>query len=81
MNTIELRYTLGGDLNLAGTVVFADFALVVANYGKPESWDGGAITYVVVWLALGGLRHTRLWGRVLGPLARSIPADREEHPK
>ena len=22
---------------------------------------GGAVTYVAMWLALGGLRHTRLW--------------------
>jgi hypothetical protein len=45
VNTVELNYTLGGDLNLAGTVNFTDFALVVANYGKPASWDTGAITY------------------------------------
>jgi hypothetical protein len=44
-NTVELLYTLGGDLNLSGTVVFADYALVVANYQKQASWDGGAITY------------------------------------
>jgi hypothetical protein len=44
-NTIELKYTLGGDLNLSGTVVFSNFALVVANYGKPAAWDTGAITY------------------------------------
>jgi hypothetical protein len=44
-NTVELMYTLGGDLNLQGTVVFSDFAIVVANYGKPASWDTGAITY------------------------------------
>jgi len=31
---------------------------------------GGAITYVAVWVALGGLRHTQLWRRVLGPIAR-----------
>ena len=30
---------------------------------------GGALTYIAVWLALGGLRHTQLWRRVLGPLA------------
>jgi hypothetical protein len=44
-NTVELKYTLGGDLNLAGTVVFADFALVVADFGKPAVWDTGAVTY------------------------------------
>jgi hypothetical protein len=44
-NTVELMYTLGGDLNLTGTVVFNGFALVVANYGKPAAWDTGAITY------------------------------------
>jgi hypothetical protein len=27
------------------TVVFADFAMVVANYGEAASWDGGALTY------------------------------------
>jgi O-antigen/teichoic acid export membrane protein len=32
---------------------------------------GGAITYVAFWVALGGLRHTQLWRRVLGPLAQS----------
>jgi O-antigen/teichoic acid export membrane protein len=31
---------------------------------------GGAITYVGVWVALGGLRHTQLWRRVLGSPAR-----------
>ena len=30
---------------------------------------GGAVTYVAIWLALGGLRHTRLWRGVLRPLA------------
>jgi O-antigen/teichoic acid export membrane protein len=30
---------------------------------------GGAITYAGVWVALGGLRHTQLWRRVLGPMA------------
>ena len=30
---------------------------------------GGGITYVAVWLGLGGMRHTRLWGRVLRPPA------------
>jgi O-antigen/teichoic acid export membrane protein len=31
---------------------------------------GGAITYAAFWVALGGLRHTQLWKRVLGTLAR-----------
>jgi hypothetical protein len=44
-NTIELKYTLGGDLKLAGTVDFNDFATVVSNFGKPAAWDAGAITY------------------------------------
>jgi hypothetical protein len=44
-NTIELIYTLGGDLALAGTVNFADFARLVSDYGKPASWDGGALSY------------------------------------
>jgi hypothetical protein len=45
LNTIELKYTLGGDLNLTGLVNFASFAQLIANYGKPASWDGGALTY------------------------------------
>jgi len=32
---------------------------------------GGALTYIAVWVALGGLRHTQLWGRVFRPLART----------
>jgi hypothetical protein len=44
-NTIELKYTLAGDLNLSGTINFADFAMVVANYNQPASWDTGAFTY------------------------------------
>ena len=32
---------------------------------------GGAITYAAFWVALGGLRHTQLWKRVLGPIAKS----------
>ncbi len=32
---------------------------------------GGAFTYIAVWVALGGMRHTELWRRVLGPVARS----------
>jgi O-antigen/teichoic acid export membrane protein len=31
---------------------------------------GGAITYITVWLALGGMRHTRLWRLSLRPPAR-----------
>ena len=31
---------------------------------------GGAVTYIAVWLALGGLRHTRLWRISLRPPAR-----------
>jgi O-antigen/teichoic acid export membrane protein len=38
---------------------------------------GGALTYILVWLALGGLQHTRLWRKALKPLDRSNRA-REE---
>jgi O-antigen/teichoic acid export membrane protein len=31
---------------------------------------GGALTYLAVWVALGGLRHTQIWRSVLRPLAR-----------
>jgi O-antigen/teichoic acid export membrane protein len=32
---------------------------------------GGALTYVAVWLALGGLRHAQPWSRFLNQRARS----------
>jgi O-antigen/teichoic acid export membrane protein len=32
---------------------------------------GGALVYVLMWIALGGLRHTRLWRAVLRPPERS----------
>jgi O-antigen/teichoic acid export membrane protein len=32
---------------------------------------GGGLTYVAVWLPLGGLRHTQLWGRSLRPATPS----------
>jgi hypothetical protein len=34
---------------------------------------GGALTYIAMWLALGGLRHTRLWRNALRPSQRSSP--------
>ena len=30
---------------------------------------GGAVTYIAMWLALGGFRHTRLWQKALRPSA------------
>jgi hypothetical protein len=33
---------------------------------------GGAATYIAMWLALGGSRHTRLWRKALRP---SAPAE------
>jgi hypothetical protein len=47
-NTVELKYTLGGDLDLTGTVNFQDFSRLISNFGKPASWDGGALTYANV---------------------------------
>jgi hypothetical protein len=45
--------------------------MVLKHYHVLLAVVGGAGTYSAVWLALGGLRHTRLWGRALRPLARS----------
>ncbi len=33
---------------------------------------GGAATYIAMWLALGGLGHTRLWQDVLRPSGRAM---------
>jgi O-antigen/teichoic acid export membrane protein len=33
--------------------------------------SGGAVAYILMWITLGGLRHTRLWRTVLQPPERS----------
>jgi O-antigen/teichoic acid export membrane protein len=49
----------------------ACLALKHYHYHVLVAVAGGAVTYAASWVALGGLRHTQLWRRVLGPVARS----------
>ena len=44
-NTIMLKYTLAGDVNLDGTVGLDDYTTVIRNFGKFGLWTGGAVTY------------------------------------
>ena len=46
-NTIELKYTLYGDTNLAGTVGFNDFTRMTQHWNQPEggTWDIGDFNY------------------------------------
>lgn len=45
-NTILIRFTRVGDVNLDGVVGFADLVTVARNYGKTgQNWDQGDINY------------------------------------
>lgn len=45
-NTILVRFTRVGDVNLDGTVDFADLVTVARNYGKTgQNWDQGDVNY------------------------------------
>jgi hypothetical protein len=53
------------------SLVMIPACLVLKHHHVLLAVAGGAVTYVASWVALGGLRHTQLWRRVLGPVARS----------
>jgi len=44
-STIELKYTLYGDANLAGQVNSADLQILLANLNRPGAWDQGDFNY------------------------------------
>jgi O-antigen/teichoic acid export membrane protein len=53
------------------SLVMIPACLVLKHYHVLLAVAGGAVTYAASWVALGGLRHTQLWRRVLGPVART----------
>ena len=58
------------------TVIPAGLTYFASGNSRPSFGNytlGGALTYVAVWLSLRGLSQTRLWGRVVKPLARFSP--------
>jgi O-antigen/teichoic acid export membrane protein len=56
---------------LAASMVMVPVCLALQRYHVLLAVAGGALTYVAMWVALGGLGHTRLWRAVLRPAGRS----------
>jgi O-antigen/teichoic acid export membrane protein len=52
---------------ILGSLAMVPVCLMLKHYHVLIAVVGGGVTYVAVWLALGGMRHTQLWGRVLQP--------------
>ena len=46
---------------LAASLVMVPVCLALKHYHVLLAVAGGAVTYIAMWLALGGLGHTRLW--------------------
>jgi O-antigen/teichoic acid export membrane protein len=55
----------------AASMAMVPVCLVLKTHHVLLAVFGGAITYIAVWLALGGLRHVRLWSISLRLPARS----------
>jgi O-antigen/teichoic acid export membrane protein len=55
---------------LAASMVMVPVCLALQRYHVLLAVVGGAATYIAMWLALGGLGHTRLWQDVLRPSGR-----------
>ncbi len=55
---------------LAASMVMVPVCLALQRYHVLLAVAGGAVTYVAMWVALGGLRHTRLWRDVFRPSGR-----------
>jgi O-antigen/teichoic acid export membrane protein len=56
---------------LAASLVMVPVCLVLQQYDVRLAVLGGAVAYIAMWLALGGLGHTRLWRDVLRPGGRA----------
>lgn len=52
---------------LIASMVMVPVCLALQRFHVLLAVGGGALTYVAMWLALGGQRHTRLWRNVLRP--------------
>jgi O-antigen/teichoic acid export membrane protein len=55
---------------LAASMVMVPVCLALQRYHVLLAVGGGAVTYVAMWVALGGPGHTRLWRAVLQPAGR-----------
>ena len=55
---------------LAASLVMVPVCLALQRYHVLLAVVGGAVTYIAMWLALGGLGHTRLWQDVFRPSGR-----------
>jgi O-antigen/teichoic acid export membrane protein len=53
------------------SLVMVPFCMALQRYNLLLAVFGGAVAYVLMWIALGGLGHTRLWRTVLRPPERS----------
>jgi O-antigen/teichoic acid export membrane protein len=56
---------------LTASMAMVPVCLALQRFHVLLAVGGGAVTYVAMWLALGGLRHTRLWRTVLRPPDRA----------
>jgi len=73
-NQVLIMYTLAGDANLDGTVNFADFALVLKNFGQTgNDWSQGNFTYDPT-----GLVGFDDFALVLANFLQSVPAAENE---
>jgi O-antigen/teichoic acid export membrane protein len=52
---------------LLASLVMIPVCLALQRYHVLLAVAGGAVTYIAMWLALGGLGHTRLWRQALRP--------------
>lgn len=56
---------------LVASLTMVPICLVLQHYHVLLAVLGGAVTYILMWMALGGMRHTRLWRDVLAPTSRA----------
>jgi len=52
---------------LLASLVMIPICLALQRFDVRLAVVGGAVTYIAMWLALGGLRHTREWRKALRP--------------
>jgi O-antigen/teichoic acid export membrane protein len=57
---------------LAASMVMVPVCLALQRYHVLLAVAGGAVTYIGMWLALGGLGHTRMWRNALRPAGRAV---------
>jgi O-antigen/teichoic acid export membrane protein len=59
---------------LTASLVMVPVCLALQRFHVLLAVAGGALTYITMWLALGGLRHTRLWRKALRLPASAHPS-------